>query len=94
MTRSFALLLCTAVVLLGVPAVAHAQKQIVPPLHTSGYQVLDAAGHPVWLTSVNWYGFDQKEFVVGGLDHAPYTDHPLDQSHRGARATALGERDG
>lgn len=21
--------------------------------------------------SVNWYGFDQKEFVVGGLDHAP-----------------------
>ena len=23
------------------------------------------------LTSVNWYGFDQKEFVVGGLDHAP-----------------------
>ena len=71
MTRSFALLLCTAVVLLGVPAVAHAQKQIVPPLHTSGYQILDAAGHPVRLTSVNWYGFDQKEYVVGGLDHAP-----------------------
>ena len=23
------------------------------------------------LTSVNWYGFDEKEFVVGGLDHAP-----------------------
>ena len=23
------------------------------------------------LTSVNWYGFDQKEYVVGGLDHAP-----------------------
>lgn len=23
------------------------------------------------LASVNWYGFDQKEYVVGGLDHAP-----------------------
>ena len=23
------------------------------------------------LTAVNWYGFDQKEFVPGGLDHAP-----------------------
>ncbi len=32
---------------------------------------MDAAGHSVRLTSVNWYGFDQKEFVVGGLDHAP-----------------------
>ena len=32
---------------------------------------MDASGHPVRLTSVNWYGFDQKEYVVGGLDHAP-----------------------
>jgi endoglucanase len=23
------------------------------------------------LTSVNWYGFDEKEYVPGGLDHAP-----------------------
>ena len=51
--------------------VAVAQQKVVPPLHTSGYQILDAAGHPVRLTSVNWYGFDQKEYVVGGLDHAP-----------------------
>jgi endoglucanase len=29
-----------------------------------------AAGHVVGLTSVNWYGFDEKEFVAGGLDHA------------------------
>jgi endoglucanase len=46
------------------------QVDVTPPLHTSGYQTLDAAGHIVRLTSVNWYGFDQKEFVVGGLDHA------------------------
>ena len=36
-----------------------------------GHAILDSAGHVVRLTSVNWYGFDQKEFVVGGLDHAP-----------------------
>jgi endoglucanase len=45
--------------------------EIAPPLHTEGHQILDASGHPVRLTSVNWYGFDQKEFVAGGLDHAP-----------------------
>jgi len=44
---------------------------ITPPLHTEGYRIVDAAGHAVRLTSVNWYGFDQKEYVAGGLDHAP-----------------------
>ena len=47
------------------------QLSVAPPLHTRGHQIVDAAGHTVRLTSVNWYGFDQKEFVVGGLDHAP-----------------------
>ena len=28
-------------------------------------------GRAIRLTSVNWYGFDEKEFVAGGLDHAP-----------------------
>jgi len=32
---------------------------------------VDAHGHPLRLTSVNWYGFDEKEYVAGGLDHAP-----------------------
>ncbi len=32
---------------------------------------MDATGRNVRLTSVNWYGFDQKEYVAGGLDHAP-----------------------
>ena len=40
----------------------------VPPFHTQGVQILDAANRPVHLYSVNWYGFDQKEFVAGGLD--------------------------
>ncbi len=67
MTRIFTLLLCLA----SVPSLVLAQQRIVPPLHTSGYQIFDVGGHPVRLTSVNWYGFDQKEFVAGGLDHAP-----------------------
>ena len=48
-----------------------AQQDVRPPLQTSGYEILDAAGRRVRLTSVNWYGFDQKEFVPGGLDVAP-----------------------
>ena len=64
--RSLLLAACFAC----IPASAR-QPAITPPLHTSGYRILDASGNPVRLTSVNWYGFDQKEFVVGGLDHAP-----------------------
>jgi endoglucanase len=48
-----------------------AQNEIAPPLHADGHRIVDAAGHTVRLTSVNWYGFDEKEYVVGGLDHAP-----------------------
>ncbi len=52
--------------------VAAAQlRPVEPPLHTSGHDILDTAGHRVRLTSVNWYGFDQQDFVAGGLDHAP-----------------------
>ena len=47
------------------------QTEIAPPLHTEGVRILDAANRPVRLTSVNWYGFDEKEYVAGGLDHAP-----------------------
>lgn len=47
------------------------QDAIVPPLYTEGHRMVDSAGHPVRLASVNWYGFDQKEYVAGGLDHAP-----------------------
>ena len=53
------------------PPALLAHQQILPPLHTNGRQILDSAGHVVRLTSLNWYGFDEKEFVAGGLDHAP-----------------------
>jgi endoglucanase len=47
------------------------QPPVTPPLHTAGYTIVDAANKPVRLTSVNWYGFDEKEYVAGGLDHVP-----------------------
>ena len=63
-------LLAMALLLL-VPLSVLAQQQIHPPLHTSSHEILDSAAHVVHLTSLNWYGFDQKEYVAGGLDHAP-----------------------
>jgi hypothetical protein len=52
--------------------VATAQpRHAEPPLHTSGHDILDCAGHLVRLTSVNWYSFDQQDFVAGGLDIGP-----------------------
>jgi endoglucanase len=55
---------------LGLGASAQASG-IAPPLHTDGHRIIDARGHVIRLTSVNWYGFDEKEYVAGGLDHAP-----------------------
>jgi endoglucanase len=60
-----------AVLLLVLPPAAPAQQPIRPPLHAGGHRILDSSGRVVRLTSVNWYGFDQKEYVAGGLDHAP-----------------------
>jgi endoglucanase len=61
----------TALFLAITSIVATAQApQTKPPLHTSNHEILDAVGHRVRLTSVNWYGFDQQDFVAGGLDHA------------------------
>jgi endoglucanase len=50
---------------------ARGYAEVALPLHTEGHRIVDASGHAVRLTSVNWYGFDQKEYVAGGLDHAP-----------------------
>jgi endoglucanase len=69
--RILVLSLCSIVLSFGALQARGQNTTLVPPLHTQGRQIIDAAGHAVRLTSVNWYGFDQKEFVVGGLDHAP-----------------------
>jgi endoglucanase len=48
--------------------------KIVPPLHTDGPSILDSRGTPARLVSVNWYGFDQGEYVAGGLDRVSLND--------------------
>lgn len=36
-------------------------------LHTSGNRIVDEAGNEVWLTGVNWFGFNASERVFHGL---------------------------
>lgn len=43
-------------------------------LHAQSTQVVDASGAPVLLTGLNWYGFDEQDFVAGGLDYRSYRD--------------------
>jgi endoglucanase len=58
----------------GAIRVSVAQQPVRPtidlPLHTRGSLIVDSRNHPVRLVSVNWFGFDEGEFVVGGLDKA------------------------
>jgi len=69
--RSRTLLFSLASLAIASVAARGQQPGVEPPLHTNGHEIVDADGHNVRLTSVNWYGFDQKEYVAGGLDHAP-----------------------
>lgn len=62
--------LCIAAVLATAALRANAQVA-APPLRTQGNLIVDSTGKAIRLTSVNWYGFDQKEYVAGGLDRAP-----------------------
>lgn len=52
-------------------------------LHAQGTSIVDARGNPVQLSCLNWYGMEQEDFVVGGLDFQPYENILL-------RMTALG----
>ena len=36
-------------------------------LHVEGNQIVDASGKEVWLTGVNWFGFNATERVFHGL---------------------------
>lgn len=48
--------------LLGIPTYLHAQ----------GTRVVDAYGQPVRIAGLNWYGAEENDFVVGGLDYRTY----------------------
>lgn len=41
------------------------------PLQTRGADIVDSSGQPVRWKSVNWFGAESGEFVVGGLDRQP-----------------------
>ena len=52
-------------------------------LHTNGNQIVDSAGRPVWLTGVNWFGFNATERVFHGLWSANLTTMMQSISQRG-----------
>ncbi|GAA1031493.1 hypothetical protein GCM10009557_27010 [Virgisporangium ochraceum] len=49
------------------PAPAAAAVPATDWLHTSGNRIVDEAGNEVWLTGVNWFGFNASERVFHGL---------------------------
>ena len=56
-----------------VPSIADRLLATIPTaLRAQGTQIVDAANVPVHLTGLNWYGTEQQDFVVGGLDYKPY----------------------
>jgi endoglucanase len=47
------------------------KPSVQPPLHTDGRWIVDAKRRRVQLAGVNWYGAEERDEVVGGLDHQP-----------------------
>ncbi|HSO96517.1 MAG TPA: cellulase family glycosylhydrolase [Acidimicrobiia bacterium] len=41
------------------------------PLRTRGPRIVDGRGRDVTLASVNWYGAEEQDYIVGGLDRRP-----------------------
>ncbi|MQY13524.1 hypothetical protein SRB5_36720 [Streptomyces sp. RB5] len=52
-------------------------------LHTSGNKIVDSAGHEVWLTGANWFGFNASERVFHGLWSANITTLTRSMAQRG-----------
>ncbi len=65
--------LLALLVLLVAPGRASAEAATRPalPLRTEGRWIVDAKGRRFKLAGVNWYGAEEKDYVVGGLDRAP-----------------------
>ncbi|WP_406330942.1 cellulase family glycosylhydrolase [Streptomyces sp. NBC_00203] len=72
MFRSLRRALCVAAAALLLPlaGVQSAGAAAAPGAgywHTSGRQILDAAGQPVRIAGINWFGFETGNYVVHGL---------------------------
>ena len=50
------------------PSSADAAQTAVLPLHTDGRWIVDATGMRVKLRAVNWYGAEEQDHVVAGLE--------------------------
>jgi endoglucanase len=63
----------TAVAIASIPRPAGAASSVGAGYwHTSGAQILDAAGNPVRIAGINWYGFETSDEVAHGLWSADY----------------------
>jgi endoglucanase len=59
----------TAVTASGPPAPQVTPRPLPPlPLRTRGNRIIDARHRDVTLASVNWYGAEEQDYIVGGLD--------------------------
>lgn len=73
MFRSLRRALCVAAAALLLPLAGGAQTAHAAAApgagywHTSGRQILDAAGQPVRIAGINWFGFETGNYVVHGL---------------------------
>jgi endoglucanase len=47
------------------------RSRVRPPLRTDGRWIVDSRKRRVKLAGVNWYGAEERDMVVGGLDHQP-----------------------
>lgn len=59
------------------------------PLRTEGRWILDGAGQRFKLAAVNWYGAEEKDYVVAGLDRAPLAELALRLRGLGYNAVRL-----
>ena len=55
-----------------VPMVQRMVATVPTWLHAQGTDIVTAGGDPVRLQSANWYGAEELDFVVGGLDYQSY----------------------
>jgi len=52
-----------------LPVLFAINENVVLPLSTSSRYIVDSTGHRVKLACVNWYGAEEKDFIVGGLQY-------------------------
>lgn len=61
---------CIAAVIFTPLSSAAGRRGAALPLHTSGRYVVDSNGQRVKLAAVNWYGAEEQDYVVAGLEYA------------------------